>query len=107
MVTTEKNRGFVSMWMPVTLCLALLWLFKGLLRSNETQRIPVAKHFVDPTWIPNDWFLNTPLVYQIPFNLIAAPFVAFLELGVATILLRFILYAWFASGVVALARKLE
>ena len=103
----KNNRGFVAMWIPVTLCVAFLWLLDGLLWGNETQRIPIVKHFLDPTWIPNDWFLNTPMIYQIPFNLVVAPFVAFLDADTATVLLRFILYAWIASGIVALARKLE
>lgn len=106
MAQPSKSPSFVTMWIVVTLCVASLWLFRGLLIWNETSRMAVARHFVDPNWIPGDWFLNNADLYQIPFNLFAAPFVALLDLGTATILLRFILYAWFASGVVALARRL-
>ncbi len=106
MPTVSKSRRFAATWMLITLCLALFWLFDGPLRANETQRIAVVKQFVDSTWIPNDWFLNAPAIYQLPFTLVASPFVAFLDMGIATILIRLILYAWFASGVVALARRL-
>jgi hypothetical protein len=93
--------------MPITLCLALYWLLEWPLRSNETQRIAIVKKFVDSTWIPNDWFLNAPAFYQLPFTLLASPFVALLDMGVATVLLRLLLYGWFASGIVALARRLD
>jgi hypothetical protein len=107
MLSPRKDPGFLATWIVVTLCVASLWLFRGPLTWNETSRIPVAKHFVDPSWIPTDWFLNTSTLYQVPFNLLAAPLVACLDLSTAAILLRFILYLWFASGVVALTRRLE
>ena len=103
----RKPTGFVTMWILATLSVASLWLFRGPLTWNETSRFPVAKHFLDSTWIPSDWWINSPVLYQIPFNLLAAPFIACFDLGTAAILIRLVLYAWFSSGVVALARRLE
>ncbi len=106
MASTDTKHSFFVMSAVVTLCIATVWLFDDVLWDNETQRMVVVKHFLDSSWIPNDWFLNTPMIYQIPFNLVASPLVALFELGTATILLRFILYSWFATGVVALAKRL-
>jgi hypothetical protein len=50
--------------------LAVLTLFclnhlaQGNMASNEANYLVVAKQYVNPSWIPKDWYLNQPIGHQ-------------------------------------------
>jgi hypothetical protein len=67
---SRVNRGRLSASAYATLTLVLAtWLFAGsAYRGNEPDVLPVAKRFMDPTWLARDWYLGTPSSYRDLFN---------------------------------------
>jgi hypothetical protein len=99
----------------VNLWAAWLWTVGGLcsllafrgLTHNEYDVLPAAKQFVDPGWLPNDWYLNLPISYRYAFDLpvgLALKLWSFPAVAVAG---RVVLFALFAAAAVALCRAFE
>jgi hypothetical protein len=91
----------------VLLCLELLLDGNmGEVGWNEIDVLPLARQFVQPHWVANDWYLNQPagyrLLFQATFGWLAAAW-GFLA---ASILGRLVCYSLFAFGLVWLGRWL-
>lgn len=48
----------------------------GKIVINEVDTLPAAKQFVQPDWLPNDWYLNLDIAYRRTFNLIMGPIIS-------------------------------
>jgi hypothetical protein len=91
----------------VFLCLELLLDGNmGEVGWNEIDVLPLSRQFVQPNWVPEDWYLNQPagyrLLFQATFGWLAAAW-GFLA---ASILGRLVCYSFFAFGLVWLGRRL-
>jgi hypothetical protein len=87
--------------------LSLTFLFKSILRFNDHVTLPWALQFVEPSWLPNDWFLNSPIGNQ----LLTATGIGWLieQVGFlhAAIVSRLVAYGLLAAALTALVRKLQ
>ncbi len=98
-------------WLSILAVLAFLSLNLLLVgnmgSANETDVLPLAKQFANPSWMPNDWYLNQPpsyrLLFQSMFGWLAGQW-GFLATSIAG---RLLCYGLVASGFVAIARKLN
>ena len=88
---SNRKKVFVT----VFLYLVFRNLFAELWEWNAADVLVYARHFVNPHWISNDWFLNLPIPYRFLFNVFAGtlalkmPFWAVELTGRAIIILLF------------------
>jgi len=75
--------------------------------ANETELIAVAKHFMNPQWMANDWYLGQPIEYRFVVNGIAGFFVNALPVWYGTIVTRAILYIGYSYAILRLGRVLS
>ena len=59
---------------------------------NEVSVLATAKHFVDPSWIGNDWWLSTGIEYGNLFNLFAGTIFKFFSYYQTFFITRLITY---------------
>lgn len=99
-------------WVQFLVVLLLLCLEFLLLRNmsgsgwNETDVLPLAKQFVDPNWIPGDWYLNQPPTYRVLFQTLCGWMITTWGFLATSIVGRFLCYCLVAIGVVLLGRSL-
>ncbi len=74
---------------------------------NEVDVLPLAKQYVDPTWIPGDWYLNQPPSYRLLFQTLFGSIAAAWGFLATSIIGRLLCYGLVASGLVLLSRKLN
>ncbi|MGL6337705.1 MAG: DUF6798 domain-containing protein [Waterburya sp.] len=92
----------------IFLCLRLLLdsNMSGLV-WNEVDVLPLAKQFVAPDWIPNDWYLNLETNYRALFQVIFGWLIVHLGFLPTSIIGRLICYILVAWGIVLLGQKLS
>jgi hypothetical protein len=91
----------------VFLCLELLLDGNmGRVGWNEIDVLPLARQFVQPNWVPSDWYLNQPAGYRFLFQATFGWFAAIWGFLAASILGRLICYSVLAFGLVQLGRRL-
>jgi hypothetical protein len=87
--------------------LSLMFLFKNLLRNNDHVTLPWALQFMEPSWLSNDWFLNSPIGNQV----VTATGIGWLikQVGFlpAAIVSRLLAYGLLAAALTAFIRKLQ
>jgi hypothetical protein len=102
-------RNSYKIWLAVLAVLTLL-CFNSLahhnMAGNEVDRLIVSKQYVDPSWIPGDWYLNQPIGYQALFANIFGRLVQVWGFLVTSIVGRFFCYSLIASALVFLGRRL-
>lgn len=64
--------------------------------NNELDVMMVAKHFVNPHWIPGDWYLGQKIAYRYLFNAIAGGICVLMPLSAAIITGRIIVTLMFS-----------
>jgi hypothetical protein len=91
----------------IFLCLRLLLdnNMSGLV-WNEVDVLPLAKQFVAPDWIANDWYLNSETNYRALFQVIFGWLIVHLGFLPTSIIGRLICYTLVAWGIVLLGQKL-
>lgn len=87
------------------LCLRLL-LGDNMGGWNEVDVLPLAKQYVEPTWIPGDWYLNQPPSYRMLFQRLFGWLIVSWGFLTASIVGRLICYALVAWGLVLIARQM-
>ncbi|MDJ0594409.1 MAG: hypothetical protein QNJ72_31280 [Pleurocapsa sp. MO_226.B13] len=73
---------------------------------NEVDVLPLAKQFVAPDWVANDWYLNIQTNYRYLFQIIFGWFIVHFGFLATSIMGRLICYALVAWGIVLLGQKL-
>jgi len=75
-------------------------------RNNEIDVLPLAKQFVDPGWIPGDWYLNQPPGYRLLFDLIFGNLIQGWGFLAGSIIGRLGCYVVLSLGLVLIGRTL-
>ncbi len=108
-VSRPYRMNTYKIWFALLAVLTLL-CFNSLahrnVAGNEVDRLTVAKQYVDPGWIPGDWYLNQPIGYQALFANIFGRLVEVWGFLVTSIVGRFFCYFLIASALVFLGRRL-
>ncbi len=99
--------GKRSVFLSVFAILVLNLLLKNILGVNENVVLAEARHFGDPSWIPNDWFLNQYIGYRLLFNAMFGQAARALPLYILSIAGRILIYFIFAIVVDKIARTLK
>lgn len=79
--------------------------FKFNVNQNEGDLLACALQYVNPNWLPNDWYLNLKIPYRVPFNFLIGNVILSLGLWTTIVLGRCITYALFASFFLKIARQ--
>jgi hypothetical protein len=87
------------------LCIRLL-LVNNVGGWNEADVLPLAKQYVDPNWIPGDWYLNQPPSYRILFQSFFGRLIVAWGFLTTSIVGRLICYSLIASGLVLITRQM-
>jgi len=87
--------------------LSLTFLCTYLLRSNDLVTLPWALQFVEPSWLPNDWFLNSPIGNQLLTAIGIGWLIEHVGFLHAAIVSRLVAYGLLAAALTALVRKLQ
>ena len=74
---------------------------------NEVDVLPLARHFADPTWVANDWYLDRPAGYRFLFQALFGKIAAIWGFIALSLIGRAICYGLFALGFVLLGQKLK
>jgi hypothetical protein len=74
---------------------------------NEVDVIPLAKQFVQPSWLPQDWYLNQPGGYRVLFLAIAGWLTQGVGLLWTSFIGRLICYGMVATGCVWIGQYLN
>ncbi|HSV98508.1 MAG TPA: DUF6798 domain-containing protein [Spirochaetota bacterium] len=99
--------GKRSVFLTVFIILILNLLLKNILGVNENVVLAEARHFGDPSWIPNDWFLNQYIGYRLLFNAIFGQLAMILPLYLVSIAGRLVIYFLFAIVIEKISRTLK
>ena len=67
---------------------------------------PLARHYVDPTWISEDWYLNQPPSYRMLFEFLFGNLIVAWGFLATSIIGRLVCYGLVALGLVLTGRKL-
>ncbi len=106
----EKIESYFSLLKEfVVLFLLLIFshLLTGNMAENEVGKLMLAKQFIFPDWLPNDWYLSQPQKYQALFQLCFGHSIAQFGFLATSIGGRLIYYSLIASGLVLIARKIK
>ena len=79
--------------------------FKFNVNQNEGDLLACALQYVNPNWLPNDWYLNLKIPYRVPFNFLIGNAILSLGLWTTIVLGRCITYALFASFFLKICRQ--
>ncbi|MBW4518537.1 MAG: hypothetical protein KME16_02225 [Scytolyngbya sp. HA4215-MV1] len=95
------------------LALVLLFSFYRLFHDNmgtgnqnEGDVLPLARHFVDPSWIAGDWYLNQPAGYRFLFQAIAGKLILGIGFFATSIVGRLLGYSLIAWGMTRISQRL-
>jgi hypothetical protein len=98
-------------WLPILLVtgfISLRWLLNSNMGLfNEANMLPFARQHIDPSWIAQDWYLNQPPGYRVPFINVFGRMAAAWGFLATSILGRLLCYTFIASALVNLSRKLK
>lgn len=89
--------------LAITCCLSTLFAL-GSLRGNEYDVLPSAKQFVDPAWLPHDWYLNQAVGYRLAFNCVAGLALKAWSFTTVAVAGRLLIFLGFACACVRLCR---
>jgi hypothetical protein len=88
----------------VFLLLVFRALPQGILAVNEPDVLIFARHFLDKSFIPNDWYLTLSIPYRYVFNIFAGALALAFPLPVVSITGRLVQYGLFAWVIQKFAR---
>ena len=99
-----------SFWLQVLLLTVFLSLKFLLVNNmgnvNELDVLPLARQYVDPAWISQDWYLNQPPGYRLLFQAIFGKLAVTWGFLATSLIGRFVCYYLVASGLVLIGRRL-
>ncbi|MGH2412869.1 MAG: DUF6798 domain-containing protein [Microcystaceae cyanobacterium] len=86
--------------------LSLKFLLHDNMGGNEVDVLPLAKQYADPSWIPEDWYLNQPPGYRLLFETLFGGLI--IDWGFLTISVvgRLLCNGLVALGLVLIGQKL-
>jgi hypothetical protein len=99
----RKNQVFLL----VLLFLVLRLLLRNILDSSEQDVLVLAKHYIDKSYIENDWYLNLGISYRYLFNYFAGALALVLPLPLVSITGRILMYLVYAYLIQEYARHFD
>jgi len=111
-IAALKQNKFVLFMTPIGEIL-LIWLlitvnkFSFYLIQNEVDILPFARQFVEPNWLPNDWFLNVDIDYRQPFSFILGHLVSWLGFETGAYWGRLLIYLIFGIALYIFFKELR
>jgi hypothetical protein len=104
----NSKNDLSKLWLKVLAVLLLLspMLLMYNMEVNEQDLLPLAKQYADPSWIPNDWYLNQPPSYRFLFQAIFGNLINFWGFLATSIIGRLFCYVLVASGLVLIGQQL-
>lgn len=91
----------------VTALLCILQLLdENMFRSNEVDVLPLAKQYIEPSWLPNDWYLNQPPSYRLLFQILIGKVIVTWGFLAGSIVGRIICYFLIGLGLVLIKRSI-
>ncbi|WP_206603138.1 DUF6798 domain-containing protein [Leptolyngbya ohadii] len=91
----------------VVVMISLRFLLNGNMGEiNELDLLPLARQFVNPDWVPSDWYLNQPAPYRFLFQIWAGRMIEAWGFLAASIVGRLTCYGLVATGLVLIQRRL-
>lgn len=111
-LTDLARRPAVARLAPLGLWLALALLigsqaFVPGFDVNEVDVLPSARQFVQPGWLPNDWFLNLDLGYRAVFDRLLGSLIPAVGFQAAAYAGRWLGYLLVAAALLSLFRALR
>ncbi|MBF2083525.1 DUF6798 domain-containing protein [Thermoleptolyngbya sp. C42_A2020_037] len=98
------------LWLPVLLLVGLVslrcLLVGNMGQVNETNILPFARQQVNPNWLPQDWYLNQPPGYRVPFIAIFGRMADAWGFLPTSIIGRLLGYTGLSAGLVFLSRRI-
>ena len=95
-------------WMAVFAFLCFGFLLEDNMGAvNEVDVLPLARQFVNPDWIPQDWYLNQPIGYRFLFSGLVGWMASAWGFLVASIVGRLLCYALISLGLMRIGRHLR
>ncbi len=73
--------------------------------TNEVDVLPLAKQYVDPSWIPKDWYLNQPPGYRLLFETLFGRLIVAWGFLATSVVGRLICYGLVVLGLVLIGRR--
>ncbi|MEA5465788.1 hypothetical protein [Leptothoe sp. PORK10 BA2] len=78
MTSLPRTQSAIQTWVlpiaTITLFFCLKFLFiRNMGSTNELHHLPLARHFVDPTWLAGDIYYSEPPGYRLLFQLLFGP----------------------------------
>ncbi|MFQ3635299.1 MAG: DUF6798 domain-containing protein [Cyanobacteriota bacterium] len=99
-----------SLWLPVLLLVGLVslrcLLAGNMGQVNETNILPFARQQANPDWLPQDWYLNQPPGYRVPFIAIFGRMADAWGFLPTSIIGRLLGYTGLSAGLVFLSRRI-
>lgn len=88
-VESRSGGAWPAFWLSLaTMC--LMTGVRDVLVENEADVLVAARHFVDPSWIPGDWYLGLDIGYRAVFNVVAGTLARAFGLVPAALVGRFL-----------------
>lgn len=111
MNSLSQKQSFVQTWVlpvaTITLFLSLKFLFVRNMGSvNELHHLPMARHFVEPSWLANDIYYSEPSGYRLLFQLLLGRLTTTVGFLATSIIGRLLGYLTLAIGLWSLSRSL-
>jgi len=92
----------------ITTIISFRWLFDDNMGMvNEVDVLPFARQHASPNWLSQDWYLNQPAGYRLPFIAMFGTMAALVGFLATSVIGRLFCYVWVASGWLALRRVLH
>lgn len=106
-----QKQSVIQTWVlpigTITLFLCLKFLFVRNMGSvNELHHLPLARHFVEPTWLAKDIYYSEPPGYRLLFQLLFGYLTTTVGFLATSIIGRILGYLALAVGLWSLARSL-
>lgn len=105
-----QRLGTLGAILAVWILLSFQFLFAANMGGegwNEVDVLPLARQFVDPSWLPNDWYLNQPAGYRLLFLGMVGWLINTIGFLGTSIFGRLVCYALVATGLVGIAQCLR
>ncbi|MBT9311487.1 hypothetical protein [Leptothoe kymatousa] len=111
MSVLSQPQSILKNWVLPVLTITLFFCLRFLCDRNmgavnELHHLPLARHFVDPSWLAQDIYYSEPPGYRLLFQLLFGPLTVTIGFLATSILGRILGYLAIAVGLWTLARSL-
>lgn len=106
LIKNKQRKILIITTLAVFILIVISELLKGNMTNNEPGKLLLARQYVDPGWIPQDFYINQPQKYQIIFQFIFGKLSMATGFLATSIIGRLTYYLLFALGVTLLSAEI-